>query len=122
MLRGSILLGLGILGLALLVGTSESQEKKKKGNLPAGFKDLKLTASQEDKLREIAGEFKTKIDEANKKVKELTSERTKAEFGVLTDEQKQLYIRNKTGEEAKKKEAAAKEKAPEKDKKTNDNK
>jgi len=122
MLRGSIVLGFGILGLALLVGTSESQEKKKKGTLPAGFKDLKLTASQEDKLREIAGEFKTKIDEANKKVKELTSERTKAEFGVLTDEQKQLYIRNKTGEEAKKKEAAAKEKAPEKDKKTNDNK
>jgi len=122
MLRGSIVLGLGILGLALLVGTSESQEKKKKGTLPAGFKDLKLTASQEDKLREIAGEFKTKIDEANKKVKELTSERTKAEFAVLTDEQKQLYIRNKTGEEAKKKEAAAKEKAPEKDKKTSDNK
>lgn len=122
MLRGSILLGLGILGLALLVGTSESQEKKKKGTLPAGFKDLKLTAAQEDKLREIASDFKSRIDEANKKVKELTSERTKAEFAVLTDEQKQQYIRNKTGEEAKKKEAAAKEKAPEKDKKTNDNK
>jgi|SRR5262245_137439 len=103
MLRGSLFLGLCFLGLALLVGTSESQEKKKKANLPAGFKDLKLTPTQEEKLRDIASEYKTKIDEANKKVKELVADRTKAEFAVLTDEQKQQFIKNKTGEETKKK-------------------
>src|SRR5262249_5477362 len=112
---GSMFLGLCLLGLALLVGTSESQEKKKKGNLPAGFKDLKLTPTQEEKLRDVAAEYKSKIDEASKKVKELVAERTKAEFAVLTEEQKAQYIKNKTGEEAKKKEAA-KDKAPEKDK------
>jgi hypothetical protein len=39
----------------------------------------------------------------------LTADRTKAEFAVLTEEQKQLYFKNKTGEEAKKKEEKKKE-------------
>ncbi|GEM_PF-6339518 len=120
MLRGSLLLGLCFLGLALLVSTSDSQEKKdKKGYLPPGFKALSLTVLQDEKLRQLNGEYKTKIDEANKKVKQLIAERTKAEFGVLNDEQKELFIKNKTGEEAKKKDAkkdAPKDKAPEKDK------
>lgn len=121
MLRGSMMFGLGILGLALLVGTSDSQEKKdKKAYLPPGFKSLNLTATQDEKLRQISSEYKAKIDEATKKVKQLQAERTKAEFSVLTDEQKELYIKNKTGEETKKKEVkkdAPKDKAPEKDKK-----
>jgi sulfite reductase beta subunit-like hemoprotein len=109
MLRGSMLAG--ILGLALLVGTSESQEKKPKakGQLPAGFKDLNLTAAQVEKVYEVQSQYKTQIDELKKKIKMLTADRTKAEFAVLTEEQKQLYFKNKTGEEAKKKEEKKKE-------------
>lgn len=113
MFRASILLGLCILFVALLVGTSASQEKKK-SPLPAGFKALKLTAAQEDKLREIDGQFKSRIDEASKKLKEIQAERTKAQFAVLTDEQKELYIKNKTGEEAKKKDAKKEDKKSDK--------
>jgi hypothetical protein len=115
MFRASMLLGLCILGLAFLVGTSDSQEKKeKKGYLPPGFKALSLTPTQDEKLRQLSTEYKMKIDEANKKVKQLNAEKTKAEFAVLTDEQKELYIRNKTGEEAKKKDVKKDEKKDEK--------
>src|SRR2546423_1056633 len=73
MLRRSMLVGLGILGLALLVGTSESQEKKdKKGYLPPGFKALALTPTQDETLRQINTDYKLKIDEATKKLNDLS--------------------------------------------------
>jgi TolA-binding protein len=118
MCRGSLLLGLGVLGLALLVGTSESQEKKgkTKGQLPPGFKELNLTPTQTEKIYEVNKDYKAKIDELNKRINELKGEHTKAQFAVLTEEQRQQYFRNKTGEDAKK------DKAPEKDKKSGDSK
>ena len=103
MLRGSMLFGLGILGLALLVGTSDSQEKKDKfkGQLPPGFKALDLTPAQTAKIYEVNAEFKTKIDDLNKKITELKGQQKKAQVAVLTDEQKQRYTQYLTGEEAK---------------------
>ena len=123
MFRVSMVFGFVILALALLVSTSESQEKKDKGKapLPAGFKGLNLTPTQDEKVRSIGAEYKTKIDELNKKIKELGAEKLRAELAVLTEEQREQYVRNKTGEEAKKKDAkkdAPKDKAPEKDKNT----
>jgi len=118
MLRVSLLSGLCILGLALLVGTSASQEKKgkTKGQLPPGFKELNLTPTQTEKIYEVNKDYKAKIDELNKRINELKGEHTKAQFAILTEDQRQQYFRNKVGDDAKK------DKAPEKDKKSGDNK
>jgi hypothetical protein len=110
MLRSSMVCGILVLGLAVLVGAGASQEKKEKAALPAGFKALNLTASQDDKVRQVSADYKVKIDEMSKKLKELQAEKIRAELAVLTEEQRQLFIKNKTGEDAKKKEAAAKKK------------
>src|SRR5687768_9514114 len=108
MIRGSMLLGFCVLGLAFVVGTSESQEKKK-ANLPPGFKELKLTATQDEKVREVSADFSAKIAELQKKLKELQSEKTRAELAVLTEEQRAQFIKNKIGEAAKKKEEKKKD-------------
>lgn len=102
MIRGSMLLGFCVLGLALLVGTSESQEKKK-ANLPPGFKELKLTATQDEKVREVSADYAAKIADLTKKLTELRAEKLRAELAVLTEEQRAQFIKNKTGGEGKKK-------------------
>ena len=102
MFRRPMLFGLGILGLALLVGTSESQEKKTKGQLPPGWKDLNLTAAQKEKVYEINAEFKKKIDDLNKQIKTLQQEHKKAQVAVLTDEQKEQLQKIVIGETKKK--------------------
>jgi TolA-binding protein len=104
MLKPSVFAGVVVLGLAVLVGSGASQEKKAKTPLPAGFKALNLTAAQEDKVREVTSEYKMRIDDLTKKLKELQAERLRAQMAVLTEEQRELYIKNKTGEVAKKKE------------------
>ena len=112
MFRASMLLGLCVLGLALLVGTSASQDKKDKakGQLPPGWKDLKnLTAAQKEKVYQINADFKLKIDDLNKKVKELEAERNKARVAVLTDEQKSELVQKLLGEDTKKKEEKKKD-------------
>ena len=98
-----MLIGLGLLVLALVVGTSDSQEKKgkAKGQLPPGFKALDLTAAQTAKIYEINGEFKSKIDDLNKKITELKGQQKKAQVAVLTDEQKQKYTQFLVGEDTK---------------------
>lgn len=103
MFRCSMLLGMIMLGLALLVGTSDSQEKKEKfkGQLPPGFKALDLTPAQTAKVYEINAEFKSKIDDLNKKITELKGQQKKAQVAVLTDEQKLKYTEYITGEESK---------------------
>jgi hypothetical protein len=106
-----MLLGLCILGLALLVGTSASQEKKDKvkGILPPGWKDLNLSAAQKEKVYEINAQFKVKIDELQKQIKGLETERKKAQVAVLNEEQKELLAKITLGE-AKKKEEDKKKK------------
>ena len=114
MFRGSMLFGVSILGLALLVGTSASQDKKDKakGQLPPGWKDLELTAAQKEKVYEINAEYKVKIDELTKKVKELEQQRNKARVAVLTDTQKELLAKITLGETKKKEEKKKDEKKP----------
>jgi len=110
MFRRSIFLGTAILSLAVLVGSGASQDKKGKSPLPTGFKALNLTPVQDEKVRQVSAEYQAKIEEATRKLKELQAERLRAQLAVLTEEQRQLYIKNKTGEEAKKKEAKKEDK------------
>ena len=70
MIRLPMFCGLGILFLALLVGTGTSQDAKKdkddtkkdkviKGAIPAGWKALKLTKEQTKKVQTIDADYKT---------------------------------------------------------------
>jgi TolA-binding protein len=120
--RLSMLCGLGMLALALVVGAGASQDAKKdkddkkaKGMLPPGFKDLNLTAQQKGKIYEIQADYKIKISELDKKIKELKGQESQDIFKVLTEEQRDKYLKAK-GVETKDK-AAPKDKAPPKDKK-----
>jgi hypothetical protein len=90
------------LASALLVGSGGTQEKKDKeepkkakGMLPAGFKDLNLSADQKSKIYALQAEYKTKIVELEKKVKDLRAEETSAVFKVLTDDQREKYLKAK---------------------------
>ncbi|MCI0680859.1 MAG: hypothetical protein L0Y71_02045 [Gemmataceae bacterium] len=114
MLRGSMLLGLCILGLALLVGTSASQEKKGKikGQLPSGWKALNLSEAQKEKVYEINVQYKAKIDELNKKIDDLEAERHRTRVAVLTAEQKELLAKLVLGEAKKKEEKKKTDKKP----------
>ena len=110
-----------MLSLALLVGVGASQDAKKdkdnkkvKGILPAGFKDLGLSKAQIEKVYTIQGDFRGKIAELQTKINELKKIETKEVFSVLTDEQREKYLKAK-GVETKDK-APAKDKAPPKDK------
>src|SRR4051812_27162593 len=119
MQRLPVIFGLVTLGLVLLVGVGDSQdakkdkeEKKAKGFLPPGFKDLGLTAEQKGKVYTIQAEYKVKIADLDKKIKELKSQESQDVFKVLTDDQREKYLKAK-GIDTKDK---AKEKTIEKDK------
>src|SRR5579872_6806111 len=53
-----------------------------------GWKDLNLTADQKQKVYKIHTEYKTKIDDLEKKIKELKAEEYADKVKVLTDDQK----------------------------------
>ena len=117
MLRLSVVCGSLLLGLSLIVSAGVSQEKDKKdepkkekakGMLPAGFKDLNLSAEQKSKVYGIQADYKAKIAELEKKVKDLKSQESKDIFAVLTDDQRAKYLK------AKGVEAPAKDKAGDK--------
>jgi TolA-binding protein len=103
MRRLSVVCGLGILGLALIVGGGASQDAKKdkddkgkvKGQLPAGFKDLELTKEQIGKIYGIQSEYKKKIGELQTKINELKKTQNMEEFKVLTDAQREKYLKAK---------------------------
>src|SRR5437868_13789606 len=93
------LFGLGLLGLILIVGVGITQdtkkddkkeekkdEKKVKGFLPPGFKDLGLIASQKETIYKILAEYKGKINELDKQIKELKKQEQQDIFKALTDE------------------------------------
>ena len=116
--------GLGILALAMIVGAGASQDAQKdkgdkdkkevgkvKGQLPPGFKDLGLSKEQISKIYGIQGDYNAKIADLTTKINELKKQKTQEEFKVLTDEQREKYLKAK-GFEAKEK----KDKAPAKDK------
>lgn len=124
MQRLPVLFGVIIFSFAVLVGVGTSQEgkkddpKKAKGMLPAGFKDLGLTADQKGKIYSIQAEYKTKTAELEKKLKELRFMESQEIFKVLTDDQREKYLKAKGVETKDKKEATKDKKVGEKDKKT----
>jgi hypothetical protein len=85
-----------VLGLALLIVSSgQSQDKKAdkedpkiKGAIPAHWKDLNLTPDQKQKVYKVHADYKPKIDELEKKVKDLKAEEYAEKVKVLTDDQK----------------------------------
>jgi TolA-binding protein len=95
--------GLGILGLALIVGGGISQDAKKdkddkgkvKGQLPPGFKDLDLSKDQITKIYSIQADYKKKISELQTKINELKKTQNQEEFKVLTDDQRDKYLKAK---------------------------
>src|SRR4051812_3008113 len=107
------LLGMGILGIALVVGVGLSGDKKDKdgakdkdtpkvkGALPAGWKALKLTADQKLKVYAIQGDYKTKIAELKKKIEDLEAHEKAEMIKVLTDDQKAQLTKNLIGEDTK---------------------
>jgi hypothetical protein len=103
MSRLPIVFGLVILGLALVVAGGATQEKGKdkddkgkvKGTLPQGFKDLGLSKDQITKIYTIQGDYKKKISELDAKIKEYKSQQFQDELKVLTDEQREKYLKSK---------------------------
>jgi hypothetical protein len=109
-------MGLGILGLTLVVGVGVSGDKKDKDtpkektpSLPPGWKALKLSKDQLAKVHGIMGDYKSKIDELQKKIGDLKAQEKADMVKVLTDDQKAQYLKGLTGEDTK-------DKAPPKDK------
>ena len=124
MLRITTILGIGItcFALALSVDAGGGKEKgEPKGMLPAGFKDLKVTADQKKKIYAIQADYKAKIAELEKKIIELKSQSSADAFKVLTPEQQAQYFRSK-GIDPKDKTASPKDKASDKKGKASDDK
>jgi TolA-binding protein len=103
MQRVPTLLGLVVVCLAFLVGAGASQDAKKdkdepkkiKGQLPAGFKDLGLSKTQISSIYTIQSDYKMKIAELDKKIKELKAKESQDVFKVLTDDQRDKYLKSK---------------------------
>jgi hypothetical protein len=94
MLRLSVVVGLGILGLTFLVGIAETQDtKRSKGQLPAGWKNLQLSPEQLGKIYGIQGAYKAKINELKKQMKALTDQEKSEMVKVLTDDQKTQLVK-----------------------------
>jgi TolA-binding protein len=101
MLRLPVFCGLGILALTMLVSVGGTQDAKKdkveskkeekeiKGSVPKGWgKSLKLSKDQTKKIQQIDIEYKTKIAELDKKIKELKLQSQIEMTKQLTDDQK----------------------------------
>lgn len=125
MLRLPALFGLVTLAFALLVSAGATQDAKKeekkappkiKGALPPGFKDLGLSKAQIEKIYAAQIEHRTKIAELQSKINELKKAENAEVFKLLTEEQREKYLKNK-GVETKDKKKGADKKDGEKDKK-----
>jgi Spy/CpxP family protein refolding chaperone len=99
MLRLTSVVGVAVLGLALLVGAGTSQGPKKSiGQIPSGWKKLSLTKEQEVKIRAISVEFRGKIRDLEKQIDELKAEEKRKQVQVLTEDQKDKLRKLATGE------------------------
>jgi Spy/CpxP family protein refolding chaperone len=113
-----------VLGLALLAVTSTSGQDKKgdkddpkvKGTLPAHWKDLGLSDDQKQKVYKIQANYKTKIDDLEKKIKDLKAEEHEERLKVLTDDQKKKLREILLGEPKDKDKPTDKDKPMDKDK------
>ncbi|MBM3996164.1 MAG: hypothetical protein FJ303_18735 [Planctomycetes bacterium] len=104
------------LSLMLVVSAGTSQDAKKdekkkdkvKGMLPPGFKDLGLSKDQVTKIYSIQADFKAKIAELDKAIKEMKAKESADVFKILTDEQREKYLKSK-GVDTKKKDSDKKD-------------
>ncbi len=112
MARLTRLMGLGILTIILVVGVGISGDTKKgtgkKAGIPPGWKALKLSKEQHDKVVSIAADYNAKIAALQAKIDALKTERLAEQVRVLTADQKAILLKGLTGE--------TKEKAPTKGK------
>src|SRR5947207_3088627 len=92
-------MGLGILGVALVVGVGISGDTKKdkdkdkdpvkKGTaLPPGWKGLKLSKDQREKVIGVMSDYRAKIALLEKQIDELKATEKAEMYKVLTDDQK----------------------------------
>jgi hypothetical protein len=76
--------------------------------LPAGFKALGLSKEQILKIYTVQTDYRAKIADLQKKINDLKKEQSREEFKILTDEQRDKYLKAK-GVETKKKKVSDKE-------------
>ena len=98
-----VLAGIALLATLLLMSSddAQSQEKKEgkvKGQLPAGWSKLELTASQKEDIYKINAEYKEKTDKLKEEIKKLDAEHNKKRLAVLTDDQKKKLVDLVSGE------------------------
>jgi hypothetical protein len=96
-LKAACGVGVAVLAMAILVGSSDGQGKTK-GQLPQGWKDLGLTAAQKEKVYEINAKFKARLDQLDEQEKAIRAEMKAEQFKVLTDDQKEKLKKLVTGE------------------------
>jgi Spy/CpxP family protein refolding chaperone len=114
-MRWTVSLCVAFLGVALLVGSSDGQGEGKKSKdgkaiMPAGWKDLDLTAVQREKLTEVTSKYNAKLKALAEQETALKAELKAEQYKILTSEQKDKLIKKITGESAPKEKAATKEK------------
>lgn len=120
MVKLSTLLGFGILGVALLVSTGTSGDKKDpakiKGQIPAGWKNLSLSKEQTTKIQGIDAKFKAKIRDLEDQIKDLKVQERSEMVKLLTVDQKDLLRKLAVGEDEpkEKKDKASKDKSDDK--------
>jgi hypothetical protein len=103
MKRLPVLFGLMALVMAVLVSAGATQDTKKedkkevkfKPALPAGFKGLGLSKDQIQKIYTVQKEYHAKIVDLQAKLDEMKDARSKEEFKVLTDDQREKYLKSK---------------------------
>lgn len=100
-----VLAGVALLATLILISSDgvQSQEKKDKegkvkGQLPAGWSKLELTAAQKEEIYKINAEYKEKTDKLKEEIKKLDAEHAKKRIGVLTDDQKKKLVEIVSGE------------------------
>jgi hypothetical protein len=98
-----------VLSVALLLGGGlygqDKTDPKLKGTLPANWGKLGLTDVQKQKVYKIQADFKTKLADLEKQVKDLKEKEKADMLGVLTEEQKKRLreiVVGKTGEKTEK--------------------
>jgi Spy/CpxP family protein refolding chaperone len=80
------------------VVSQEKKEGKAKGQLPAGWSKLELTAAQKEEVYKINREHKEKVDKLRAEIRKLDEEYAKKRVAVLTDEQRKKLIDLVAGE------------------------
>jgi Spy/CpxP family protein refolding chaperone len=80
------------------VSGQDKKEGKTKGQLPAGWSKLELTAAQKEEIYKLSKEHKEKVDKLKDEIKKLDEDFAKKRVAVLTDEQRKKLVELVAGE------------------------